>query len=278
MKLVQPRITRRMLVAGAAATALPAASGTARAAARPRALALIGDRYHNPDYIHVSLDKVFHELDIAIDYTMDYAGLSAASIKSYQLLLILRDGMIWPGGYSGPDAYTAYEMMLEDADKFPAAKAVSWMTEEQGMAVRNFVNAGGGFYPLHNSSHISLSSKNYRDVMGGAYFGHPPLRPFQVHATANAHPITAGMKPFVVNDEQHYVDYDKDPKYVILESENLDGLTYEGRGTKSPAGWAYDYGKGRVVFTAVGHTIHAMWNPQYVELQKRSIRWLLKDL
>ena len=52
------------------------------------------------------------------------------------------------------------------------------------MAIKDFVKAGGGFYPLHNSSHISLSSKNYRDVMGGAYFGHPPLRPFQVHATA----------------------------------------------------------------------------------------------
>jgi type 1 glutamine amidotransferase len=90
------------------------------------------------------------------------------------------------------------------------------------------------------------------------------------------------MQTFVVNDEQHYVDYDKDPKYVILESENRDGLTYEtgGRklGGKSPAGWAYDYGKGRVVFTAVGHTIHAMWNPQYVEIQKRSVRWLLKQL
>ena len=164
------------------------------------------------------------------------------------------------------------------AEDFPAAKPVTWIREEQGLAVKNFVEAGGGFYPLHNSSHISLSSKNYREVMGGAYFGHPPLRPFQVHATANAHPITAGMKPFIVNDEQHYVDYDKDPRYVILESENLDGLTYEGRGTKSPAGWAYDYGKGRVVFTAVGHTIHAMWNPQYVELQKRSIRWLLRDI
>ena len=239
---------------------------------------MIGDRYHNPDYIHVSLDRVFHDLNIPIDYTMDYAGLSAASIKPYQLLLILRDGMIWPGGYSGPDAYNAYEMDLENASDFPAAKSVMWMTEEQGLAIKNFVEAGGGFYPLHNSSHISLSSKNYRDVMGGAYFGHPPLRPFQVHATQNAHPITAGMKPFIVNDEQHYVDYDKDPRYVILESENLDGLTYENRGTKSPAGWAYDYGKGRVVFTAVGHTIHAMWNPQYLELQKRSIRWLLKDL
>jgi type 1 glutamine amidotransferase len=267
MKLISPELSRRTLMAGLGAAALPA-----------RALALIGDRYHNPDYIHVSLDRVFHDLNIPIDYTMDYAGLSAASIKPYQLLLILRDGMIWPGGYSGPDAYTAYEMDLENASDFPAAKSVMWMKEEQGLAIKNFVEAGGGFYPLHNSSHISLSSKNYRDVMGGAYFGHPPLRPFQVHATQNAHPITAGMKPFIVNDEQHYVDYDKDPRYVILESENLDGLTYENRGTKSPAGWAYDYGKGRVVFTAVGHTIHAMWNPQYIELQKRSIRWLLKDL
>ena len=269
-------ISRRAVVSGIAATgAIPA---WAQTRARPRALALIGDRYHNPDYIRVSLDKVFQELNISVDYTMDYASLSAALLKPYQLLLILRDGMIWPGGYSGPDAYTHYETNLENAEDFPAAKSVSWMKEEQGQAVKNFVESGGGFYPLHNSSHISLSSKNYREVMGGAYFGHPPLRPFQVHATGNAHPITAGMKPFIVNDEQHYVDYDKDPRYVILESENLDGLTYEGRGTKAPAGWAYDYGKGRVVFTAVGHTIRAMWNPQYVELQKRSIRWLLRDL
>jgi type 1 glutamine amidotransferase len=274
------KLSRRTLVAGAAAAAtanlLPA-----RAAGKPRALALIGDRYHNPDYIRTSLDRLFHELDMAIDYTIDTAGLSAASLLPYQLLLILRDGMLWPGGYSGPDAYVDYETALENND-FPAAKSVMWMTEGQGKAIADFVSAGGGFYPLHNSSHISLSSKNYRAVMGGAYVGHPPLRPFEVHATANAHPITAGMKPFVVNDEQHYVDYDKDPRYLILESENRDGLTYEtgGKqlGTKSPAGWAYDYGKGRVVFTAVGHTIHAMWNPQYLELQKRSVRWLLKDI
>ena len=67
------KLSRRTLVAGAAAAAtanlLPA-----RAAGRPRALALIGDRYHNPDYIRTSLDRVFHELDIAIDYTIDTRG------------------------------------------------------------------------------------------------------------------------------------------------------------------------------------------------------------
>jgi type 1 glutamine amidotransferase len=245
---------------------------------KPRALALIGDRYHNPDYIRVSLDKVFKDLNIPIDYTIQYDQISARLLKDYQLLLILRDGMIWPDGYLGPDAYAAYEANLETPKTFPDPKPVTWISEEQGAAIKDFVAAGNGFYALHNCSHISLSSKNYREVMGGAYISHPPLRPFQVHATANKHPITDGMSSFIVNDEQHYVTYDKDPKYIIMEAENIDGLKFEDLGTKSISGWAYDFGKGRVVFTAVGHTIHAMWNPQYLEIQKRSVRWLLKEL
>ena len=274
-------ISRRKLLEGVGLAGAGTLLGGAGKPSGPRALALIGDRYHNADYIRLSLNKVFGALNIPIDYTIDTGAISAELLKPYQLFVILRDGMLWPGGYAGPDAYVAYQTSLENNDEWPAAKAVTWMTEAQGAAIKDWVNAGGGFYPMHNSSHISLGCKNYRDVMGGAYIGHPPLRPFEVHATANPHPITAGMQTFMVNDEQHYVEYDKDPKYVILESENRDGLTYEtdGRklGRKSPAGWAYDYGKGRVVFTAVGHTVHAMWNPQYVEIQKRSIRWLLKQ-
>jgi type 1 glutamine amidotransferase len=258
-----------------AAQSVPA---QATASGRPRALALIGDRYHNPDYIRVSLDKVFKSLEIPIDYTIQYDQISQKTLKGYQIFLCLRDGMIWPGGYLGPDAYTAYEQNLENSEQFSKPKPETWMTEEQGAAIKEFVSAGNGFYALHNCSHISLSSKNYREVMGGAYIGHPPLRPFRVSATGASHPITQGMKPFMVNDEQHYVEYDKDRKHVILESENVDGLVYEKLGAKSIAGWAYDFGSGRVVFTAVGHTIHAMWIPEHVELQKRAVRWLLKQI
>jgi type 1 glutamine amidotransferase len=282
MKLPRAKLSRRALVQNAGMVAgaglLGLASSPARGRGKPRALALVGDRYHNADYICVSLSRVFQELNIPIDYTIQYDQLSASLLKDYQLLLILRDGMIWPGGYLGPDAYAAYEADLETPKSFPEAKPVNWITEEQGTAIKDFVTSGNGFYALHNSSHISLSSKNYHEVMGGAYIGHPPLRPFQVHATENKHPITAGMSSFMVNDEQHYVTYDKDPKHIILEAENIDGLKFEDLGTRSVSGWAYDFGQGRVVFTAVGHTIHAMWNPQYIEIQKRSVRWLLKDL
>lgn len=226
----------------------------------------------------MALDRIFKELSIPIDYTIQYDQISANLLKGYQLFLCLRDGMIWPDGYLGPDAWSDYSKNLENAAEYPNPKPVMWITEDQGTAIKEFVNSGNGFYALHNCSHISIASKNYREVMGGAYIGHPPLRPFRVRATENPHPITQGMSDFVVNDEQHYVEYDKDKKFILMEAENVDGLTYESHGSKSISGWAYDFGSGRVVFTAVGHTIHAMWNPQYLEIQKRSIRWLLKQI
>ena len=266
-------------------------AGVPTTAGQPRALALIGDRFHNPDYIRTSFARVFKDLNIPVDYTIEYDKISASLLKNYQLFVILRDGQIFPGGYLGPDSWSEYSMNLENAPDASGGRggsaggrggggggSVMWMTAEQGAAIKDWVNAGNGFYSMHNSSHISISNKDYRDMMGGAFISHPPLRPFQIRATANKHPITEGITPFMVNDEQHYVTYNKDPKYVILESENIDGLTFRDLGTKAIGGWAYDYGQGRVVFTAAGHTNHVLWVPQYLEIQKRSVMWLLKQI
>jgi len=246
---------------------------------RPRVLALIGDRYHNADYIRVALSRLFRDLNLPIDYSINYDQISARLLASYSLFVVLRDGMIWPNGYLEPNDYE-YSRALENNSDWPKEQFEPWITEEQGAAIKDFVQAGGALYALHNSSHISLSSKDYREVMGGAYIDHPALRPFKVSVVNKEHPITRGVQDFIVNDEQHFVTYDKDPKYILLRSENLDGLTdvSEGKdlGTKAIAGWAYDFGKGRVVFTAVGHTLHAMWQPEYFKLQKNAIGWLLR--
>jgi hypothetical protein len=270
------RLARRKFLQGAgAALAAAPALVRGRAASPPRTFALIGDRYHNSDFIRVVLDRLFHSLSLPLDFTTDYRELSAKKLADYQLFVCFRDGMIWPNGYVGPDAFP-YTADLENADDFPAAKPEPWIREEQGRAVREFVERGGGFYALHNASHISLSSKDYRDVMGGAFDGHPPVRPFKVRVTHPDHPITRGVSDFMVTDEQHYLIYDKDPRFVILRSENLDGLRFEDKGTTAIAGWAYDYGKGRVAFTAPGHNLHSMWVPEYVKIQQNTVRWLLK--
>jgi type 1 glutamine amidotransferase len=284
---MRPAISRRRLLksAGALASAeillrpRKVSSGVPTDDNRARVLALIGDRYHNADYIRVALNRLFRELNLPIDYTINYDQISARLLASYRLFVVLRDGMIWPQGYLEPNDYE-YSHELENSGDWSKERSEPWITEEQGAAIKDFVQAGGALYALHNSSHISLSSKNYREVMGGAYIDHPALRPFKVSVVNKEHPITRGVQDFIVNDEQHFVTYDKDPRYILLRSENTDGLTdiSEGRdlGTKAIAGWAYDFGKGRVVFTAVGHTLHALWQPEYFKLQKNAVGWLLR--
>jgi len=40
----------------------------------------------------------------------------------------------------------------EMPDTFPKSEGVFWITPEQAAAVKGFVNAGGGFYALHNAA------------------------------------------------------------------------------------------------------------------------------
>ena len=72
-------------------------------------------------------------------------GSPRTLLKNYQLLLILRDGMIWPQGYFGPDAYTAYETDLETPKTFPDPTPVTWITEEQGAAIKDLLPRATAF-------------------------------------------------------------------------------------------------------------------------------------
>ena len=239
----------------------------------PRVLALVGDRFHNADYIRTALNRLFLDLGLLIDFTISFTEIDAARLQGYQVLVVFRDGLNWPNGYLEPNDY-CYSSNLENSS--PKEEYEGWITEEQGKAIKEFVAAGGGLYAYHNTSNVSLFSKNFREVMGGAYIDHPPLRPFRVKVVNHEHPLTQGVRDFMVNDEQHYMTYDKDPKDILLRSENLDGLDFETYGATAISGWAYDYGKGRVAFTAVGHTLHALWQQEYYKIQKNAVRWLLR--
>lgn len=253
---------------------------------RAPVLALIGDRYHNPDYIRVHLNRLFSEMGMQYDYTMNYEFFSdeastTAMLAGRKIFLAFRDGFIFPGGYIGPDAYPNVTGSMNHP---PNGSATTWVTEGFGTAVQNWVRQGGALFSYHQNNNVSNFSTHYRDVMGGEYDGHPYERPWQVEIVNKNHPITKGITDFIVTDEQHMPIYDKGNPYLLMRGVNLDGLTFTSdsgaskNSTTSSAGWAYDYGQGRVVYNAVGHNLDALWNPQNLQLQKNSIRWLLKEI
>ena len=236
------------------------------------AFALVGDRYHNSDYIRTALTKTLVEgAGVSIDFTDEVTLLSADTLANYRMLILFRDAMIWADGYGE-------QAVSEPAVPQRPSTATNWMSEEQGQAVRDFVRGGGAALLCHNVTYIGTDNAPFRAALRAATLGHPPVRPYRVRVTNADHPITQGVGSFVVADEQHYMTYDGDPGDVLLQSVNEEGLDFGGHGAQCEAGWAFEDGDGRVCYLAPGHTIPALWNPEYVKVQQNAVRWLLREI
>lgn len=260
--------------------------GKAEAFARPAdAFALVGDRFHNFDYIRTALTRTLvKESGLRVTFTPDTDLLTYKTLKAHRLLILLCDGLAFPGGYTTPYVFYDPDKMkiTSDPPLPPIDETASlWMTTEQGQAIRRFVEEGGSAWFFHNASYISGANPDFRHVEGALFTGHTPFRPYKMKVVNPDHPITRGVKDFVVTEEQHYLIYDKDTKSVLMRSVNEEGLEYStpahgNQGASCEACWAYDYGRGRVCFMAPGHTIPSFWNSEYVKLQKNALNWLLR--
>ena len=254
-----------------------------RSAQKATAYALIGDRYHNSDYIRTGLNRtIAKDLGVSIDFCDETKMLTSETLTGYKLLIVLRDGMIWPDGYPDENTNAAWvatgkPKLVSDPPVPPTpAKPQNWIKPEQGKAVRQFVDGGGAALFLHNVTHVGLTDADFRHVLGASYAGHPPIRTFKVKVKNPDHPIAKGVRDFIVTDEQHYMEYDKDPKHIFLETVNEEGLTYGKQGATAPGGWSYDYGKGRICYLSPGHLLTVLWNPEYIKLQQNAVRWLMR--
>ncbi|PIB30412.1 hypothetical protein BFP77_04560 [Maribacter sp. 4U21] len=216
---------------------------------RPLALAVIGDRYHSPVHVRNGLMTPLALENIPVVYLENDKALTAESLKSFDLLIFLKDGNLWPNGYD--------------------ASPVKWMTDGQQQAVFEFVNNGGGFLALHNSHGLYPPDGPYYDIFGGDYGGHPAPEEFMIRIEDKDHPITAGIEDFRTYDEQHMSKYYGDKENLLLRN-------ISDANKSAPAGWWREIGKGRFVYLAPGHTKEALGHPMMQQLIRNSIKWLTR--
>src|SRR5258708_1561008 len=247
--MTERRMVSRRTALGACIALVPGLHARTKATA----FALIGDRYHNSDYIRTGLLRTIErEMDVTVDFCDEVKMLNAETLKGYKLLIVLRDGMLWPDGYQDESSNAGYvatgrpPLVSDPPVPKMTARQDFWITAEQCKPVKQFVERGGGALLMHNVTYISPHSEDFRDVLGAVTEGHPPIRKFKVRVVNHDHPITLGVNDFIVTDEQHYMKYQKDAKHLLLESVNEDDATYKDLGSKSAAGWAYHYRYGRV--------------------------------
>lgn len=215
----------------------------------PHALVLVGDRYHEPEHLIAGLRPALAATGVTAHFTVDVRALTAEALSHVQLLVILRDGMLWPEGPSKP-----YRI---------------WMTPEQEKAVVDFVEKGGAFLNLHNSMGLYPADGPYLQLVGGRYIGHGPLERFRVEVVDRDHPITRGVSDYSAADEQHTPPSDPEKVRLLLRNRSDDGKT-------AAAGWVWEPGRGRLCHLASGHTRDALEHPMFQRLLRNAVNWCLR--
>ena len=213
------------------------------------ALFLAGDRYHDAKLAHSAIGPILEAAGLDVTYTTDFASIDSESLAGKKLLVFHRDGMEWPNGHEG--------------------KPEAWMQPHQEEAIEEFVQNGGSFFALHNSGWAYPWQGGYRRVLGGYFQFHPPFQTFNVYVVDGDQPITEGISDYEIEDEQHFIWYDPDGVHLLLRSQGDDGR-------ESAAGWAREYGKGRVVYQAQGHRQVSLEHPMVQRLHANAVRWLLR--
>jgi len=220
-------------------------------------MALIGDRYHHPGYIRPPLEAVCQKVGVASVFIYDVRLLNKTILRDYDLLIVLRDGMLWPSP-------------TED-DEF-GKQRVFWLTPDQEVAIASYVSHGGAYLALHNATALkglNDTDSLYSQVLGATYAGHGKVDEcYRVRVTEPGHPVAQHVNDYTITDERHWPTLHVQDAQVFLEAVCTD--------RRSIHGFTRLYGQGRVCYLANGHHRGALEAQPVQQLLENAIRWCLK--
>jgi uncharacterized protein len=136
------------------------------------------------------------------------------------------------------------------------------------------VRGGVGLAGMHGLMCDSFRNETeYQFMTGGQWVSHPGnIIDYRVDITRPEDPIMQGVKGFAYRSEQYYMHYD--PMNEILATTTFDGTHCDWiKGATMPVVWKKIYGKGRVFYSALGHTADEFAVPEMKMILERGMLW-----
>lgn len=158
-----------------------------------------------------------------------------------------------------------------------------FMTPAQRAAFERFVARGGGVVALHAAGDNSHKAPWYVDtIIGTTFTGHPNgddhIQSARMVVNQAAHPVMAGIpKSWTPRDEWYSFSHDPATRGMTVLA-SVDESSYRpgeklAMGANHPMIWTNPRAKGRVVYSALGHTPESYDDPTYRRFLTNAIRW-----
>ena len=162
-----------------------------------------------------------------------------------------------------------WRMLAERYAPLRPANALS-LPEASRALLQAFVGGGGSLLAVHTACICFDDWPGWGDIVGAAWDWdrscHPPLGPVHVTVRGGAHPLVDGVTDFDTVDEAYgFLD----------ERDDVEPLATAAHGGRDhPLLWARRYGRGRVVYSGLGHDERSYRHPSYRRILAQAVAWL----
>ncbi len=190
---------------------------------------------------------------------------------------------------------------VHSPDQLARFDAVVWfnvsgdvLAEPQRNALIDYLEAGGGFLGVHGTG----GDPNYewedhwKRLVGAQFIGHPMGPQFQeatVKVEADQHPVVRHLDTEWVRTDEWY-SFDRSVRGTDFEVlATLDESTYTPQmkivmidrdlrmGADHPIIWTHCIGRGRALYSALGHQPEAYSEPNHLRMLEEGIAWVAES-
>ncbi len=207
---------------------------------------------------------------------LEAAGFQARSTESVGELLgwLRQDASALLVVYALRWSMTQHERFAPDRARW----AVDLSAAERG-AITSHVEQGGGLLGVHTATICFDTWPQWRDLLGGAWVwgksSHPAWGPVETRLNQE-HVLTRGLQPWHGSDEV-YSDLDLAPGIdVAMWARVIPASDPPAAPLAEQASvWTHRFGRGRVVYSGLGHDAMSLRHPTHQRLLKRAALWAI---
>jgi uncharacterized protein len=195
------------------------------------------------------MEQLGNKNDFEVTLTqMAELKLTAANIKNYDVIVF----------------YTTGELPLSD---------------DQKTLLLNWIKGGKLFLGLHSATDTFYKWPEYGEMINGWFDGHPWTQETEVTIKVDdrSHPITSHLPESMTFKEEIYQLKEFNPekvKVLVSLDTTKTNMTLKGiRAKQFPLVYFRDYGKGKVVYNAIGHRPDIWTSEWYQTMIVNTIKW-----
>lgn len=167
---------------------------------------------------------------------------------------------------------------MQNFDLILQSYTMGTLTKEESDGLMSAVQNGTGIAGPHGGLGDSFrANTNYLFMAGGQFVSHPGGQiEYEVNITNHDDPITKGLDDFKIKSEQYYMLVD--PGVDVLATTTFSGEHASWiDGVVMPVVWKKMFGKGKVFYISVGHSVTDFDITQVREMMQRGIIWAMRD-